>query len=56
MGDFNINFLTNDEHVTNLMIVMSNYGLQLCIDQPTRKCNTTATLIGHVWVNHPHLI
>ena len=33
------------------MTVMSGHGLQLYIDQPTRMCNTTATLIDQVLVS-----
>ena len=51
MGAFIIKFLTYNEHVPNLVTAMSGHELQLRIDQPTRICNTIATLIDHVWVS-----
>lgn len=52
-GDFNINIFNfnNDKFVLDYIALMFSNNYSPLILRPTRVCNTSATLIDHIWTN-----
>ncbi len=51
IGDFNINFLSNDSSTKELKSFMNDHNMDQLITQPTRVTSSTATLIDCIFTN-----
>ena len=51
LGDFNINLLSNNDHVNNFSNLLFSYMFFPVINKPTRVTETSATLIDNIWTN-----
>ena len=50
-GDFNINYLNDNQDKQALNPLLTSYSLYSIIDFPTRICNTSQTIIDSIFIN-----
>ena len=53
LGDFNFDLLNNKPVNKSWLDVMQNYNFTQLINQPTRICDSSQTLIDHLYSNNP---
>ena len=53
LGDFNINYdeVTTQQSISDYANHINNVGCEQLIDKPTRICQTTGSIIDHIYVN-----
>lgn len=51
MGDFNVNFNNNSTNLSDLISLVSSYGLEPCIEKHTRITSNSATCIDNILTN-----
>jgi hypothetical protein len=55
VGDVNLNLLRKSKNVSRYMHLLDVYNLKQFVNEPTRSCNSSATLIDHVISNLENL-